>query len=253
MQPDLTAPTGSSSSPIRRSFDIYYRDLARNARMDALNAKFILAGDLAFDIGAHVGDRTGSFLRLGARVVAAEPQPKIHRALRLIHGRNVDVTLVQAAVGAAPGELELHINSANPTISTVSPGLINAAQGAIEWEGQVWDDRATVKVTTLDLLIAAHGVPDFIKIDVEGHELEVLKGLTRPVKALSFEFTTIQRDIAFACLEVLGELASYHFNFSLGEEHSMRLPEAVLAPDLAGILDALPATANSGDVFAVLS
>ena len=43
--------------------------------MDALYARFLRAGDLAFDIGAHVGDRISSFRRLGARVVALEPQP----------------------------------------------------------------------------------------------------------------------------------------------------------------------------------
>lgn len=253
MQADMTDVAQRSRSPIGRSLDVYYRDAARNARMDALNAQFVPAGGLAFDIGAHVGDRTGSFLRLGAWVVAAEPQPKIFRALRLLHGRNANVALMQAAVGAAKGELEMHINSANPTISTASCDLISAAQGAKEWAGQVWDDKITVPVTTLDTLIATHGTPDFIKIDVEGYEREVLNGLTQPVRALSFEFTTIQRDVAFACLDALKELASYRFNFSLGEEHSLRLPEHVSAPDLVRCLYALPASANSGDIFAVLN
>lgn len=252
MQTDMTAATRPRRSPIGRSLDVYYRDAARNARMDALNAQFVPAGGLAFDIGAHVGDRTGSFLRLGARVVAAEPQPKVYRALRLIHGRNDNATLVQAAVGAATGELEMHINSANPTISTASCDLISAAQGAKEWAGQIWDEKITVPVTTLDTLIATHGTPDFIKIDVEGYELEVLKGLTQPVQALSFEFTTIQRDVAKGCLDALATLAPYRFNLSLGEEHSLRLPKNVPGQELVRYLDALPASANSGDIFAVV-
>jgi len=55
---------------LRRSFDVYYRDRDRTARMDRLHATLIPAGGLVFDIGAHVGDRTGSFLRLGAKVMA---------------------------------------------------------------------------------------------------------------------------------------------------------------------------------------
>ena len=53
--------------------------------MDALYARFVRPGDLAFDIGAHVGDRIGSFRRLGARVVALEPQPLCARAIRAIY------------------------------------------------------------------------------------------------------------------------------------------------------------------------
>ena len=67
-------------APLRRSLDVYYGDPARDAAMDALYARFVRAGDLAFDIGAHVGDRIGSFRRLGARVVALEPQPLCARA-----------------------------------------------------------------------------------------------------------------------------------------------------------------------------
>jgi FkbM family methyltransferase len=236
---------------IGRSLDVYYRDRARTARMDALNAQFVGAGDLAFDIGAHVGDRTGSFLRLGARAVALEPQPRVFRALRLIHGRSDRATLLQSAAGEGCGTLGLHVNTANPTVSTASPEFIAAAEGAGEWQGQVWDARITVPVTTLDALIAEHGIPDFIKIDVEGHELSALRGLTRPVPALSFEFTTIQREVALRCLEYLSDLGPYRFNYSLGEDHALVHRDWMGAQALARDLTDLPRSANSGDVFAL--
>lgn len=240
-------------SAIGRSLDVYYRDRDRTARMDALNAEFIRPGGLAFDIGAHVGDRTGSFLRLGARVVALEPQPQVFRALRLIHGRRSGARLMQAAAGATEGSLRLHINSANPTISTASAALITAAQHAQEWKGQRWDHKIDVPVTTLDALIAIHGRPAFTKIDVEGHELEVLMGLTEPLPALSFEFTTIQRGIALECLYRLQELGPYRYKFSLGEDHRLVQSDWVDAKALAAQLLALPDAANSGDVFARLT
>src|SRR5258708_28170613 len=81
---------------LRRSLDVYYGDAARNAAMDALYARFVRAGDLAFDIGAHVGDRTGNFRRLGARVVALEPQPLCARVIRTIYAGHDSVTLHEA-------------------------------------------------------------------------------------------------------------------------------------------------------------
>lgn len=221
--------------------------------MDALNAAFVGQGDLVFDIGAHVGDRTGSFARLGASVVALEPQPQVFRALRLIYGPAPQVTLINQAVGDRIGTLDLHINTANPTVSTASTDLIYAASSAKEWRTQVWDHIVEVPVTTLDQLIAEHGAPGFVKIDVEGFELHVLRGLTQPLAALSFEFTTIQRDIAIACVARLEQLASYEFNYSLGEGHSLEHDSWLTAGKLCDAIRELPMSANSGDVFARLN
>ncbi|MEM9999683.1 MAG: FkbM family methyltransferase [Pseudomonadota bacterium] len=240
-------------SAIGRSLDIYYRNTARRERMDRLNAAFVKKGDLVFDIGAHVGDRTGSFARLGARVVALEPQPRVFRALQLIYGSDDQVQLIRSAVGASEGALEMHVNSANPTISTVSPDLITAAQTAKQWDGQIWDRTITVPVTTLDKLIEINGMPDFVKVDVEGYELAVLDGLSHPLRALSFEFTTIQRDVAYACLARLQTLGAYRFNVSLGENHHLELPQWNDADAMAAYVAALPMAANSGDVFAQLA
>jgi protein-L-isoaspartate O-methyltransferase len=67
-----------------RSLGIYYgsRQRSRAAAMDALYRQFVKPGDLVFDIGAHVGDRVAAFRRLGARVVAVEPQPALKLTLR---------------------------------------------------------------------------------------------------------------------------------------------------------------------------
>jgi hypothetical protein len=110
-----------------------------------------------------------------------------------------------------------------------------------------------VPVTTLDALIAEHGMPDFVKIDVEGHELEALRGLSSAVPALSFEFTTIQRRVTLACIERLGALGRYAFNASLGEEHRLRHGAWVGAAEMRDAIAELPDAANSGDVFARLA
>jgi FkbM family methyltransferase len=240
------------ADPIARSLAIYYGDPERDAAMDALHARFIKAGDLVFDIGAHVGDRIASFRRLDASVIAVEANPALMPTLKALYGTDASVTLMEAAIGAAPGTTTLRVNSANPTISTASADFIAAAQGASGWEGQDWDQSLEREQITLDHLIAAHGLPAFIKIDIEGYELEALRGLSAPVVALSFEFTTIQRKIAQDCLKRLEALGSYRFNLALGESQKLMLNEATDGAQMAKILAELPHEANSGDVYAML-
>ena len=231
---------------IARSLRIYYGDRARAAAMDRLYGQFVRPGDLVFDVGAHVGDRLASFARLGARVVALEPQPALARVLRLLHGRKADVAI------EALRPTELKINPDNPTVSTASADFVSAAQSAPGWQEQRWTRTLRVPVTTLDALIEKYGAPAFIKIDVEGFEAEALAGLTRPVKALSFEFTTIQRDVALACVARCGALGYRRFNAALGESQQFAHADWIDGEAIARWLGGLPQAANSGDVYAAL-
>lgn len=220
--------------------------------MDALYRTFIEPGDLVFDIGAHVGDRVSSFRRLGARVIAVEPQPLLVSTLRHIHGCDPLVEIVGRAAGAKADRAALHINTENPTVSTMSETFLRSAQGAAGWEGQNWDDEIGVDVVTLDALIARYGMPSFVKIDAEGYEGAVLRGLSHPVRQLSFEFTTIARDIATACLERLALLGDYRYNVALGESQHLELARWISATEMAEHLNNFPHEANSGDVYGVL-
>lgn len=236
-----------------RSLLIYYGIPGRLGRLQRFYAPFIKPGDLCFDVGAHVGNRVLAWRRLGARVVAVEPQPYLARLLRRWYGRSADVTVLPVALGAMSGSADLYVDPRNPTVGTLSAEWMAAVQQDASFAGVHWDEATTVLVTTLDALIEQYGVPAFCKIDVEGYELEVLRGLSRALPALSFEYIPAAMDVAYGCLERLGQLGGkpgcYEFNYFEGESHRWQSPTWLDAEALVGQLSY---SKRSGDIVARL-
>jgi len=233
-----------------RSLAIYYGQPWKLRRMRDFYACFIEPGDLCFDIGAHVGNRLRVWEKLGARVVGVEPQPHCMALLQRWYGHHPAIDLVEAAVGAETGVQQLHISPTNPTVSTLSDVWIETVQRDPSFAGVRWAQTTPVAVTTLDQLIADYGLPAFCKIDVEGYEAQVLAGLSQPVRALSFEYMAATRASAVACVERLGALARYEYNWSVGESHRFQSAAWLDASAVVQWLNTLPADAPSGDVYA---
>src|SRR4051794_4875055 len=91
-----------------RAIMVYHGDRDRHLRMVGLYGQFVKRGDLVFVSGSHVGDRIASFRRLGARVVALEPQPGRAAILQFLFGRDRVITLLRKAAAGKEGELPLH-------------------------------------------------------------------------------------------------------------------------------------------------
>lgn len=233
---------------LARSLAIYRTRPWRIGRLAAFYRQFISPGDIAFDIGAHVGNRALAMARAGAHVVALEPQAPFHAFLvRTMPGA---VTVLPLAAGPAEGEGSMAVSRLHPTVSSLAPGFGAAMAGRdASFRNVAWDGDQTVRVTTLDALCEAHGNPAFVKIDVEGYEAEVLAGLSRPVPALAFEHLPAAADVTRACVRRLTWLGAYRFNLVSGERSAFLLPDWV---DGATILDAAARSGRSGDIYARL-
>lgn len=238
---------------VARSLAIYWRP-GRQRGLKRLYAEFAGPGDLAFDVGAHLGDRTAAFAALGASVVALEPQPHLFRWLTRLLGRHPRVALLPCAAGAQVGEATLAMSRATPTVSTL----------AVQWRESIgqhnqgfrtvrWEDEIRVPVTSLDVLIAEHGLPRFCKIDVEGFEDEVLAGLSQPVEAVSVEFVAGSLEVAKRCIARLSTLGDYRFNAIAGEQRQFLWPDWRSADSTTRWLSEGAGGLASGDLYARLA
>lgn len=167
--------------------------------MDLLDI-IIRPGDTVFDIGANIGKMTMLYLARGAaKVVAVEPQegPLLELYDRFV-GNDL-VSIIPFGLGAIEGRKEMAVCKAAPTISTLVPDMYWGPGSP--FEGTTAAAVQTIYLMTLDTLIESYGVPRYCKIDVEGYEPEVLKGLSQPISYLSFEFHSEWPDETQKCLD----------------------------------------------------
>lgn len=230
--------------PLRDAYDRISRPerAQQRQRVREFFSAFVGAGDLVFDVGANDGRYTGELLKLGARVVAVEPNPSLARMLR----RRYRADVVEAALGReAGGKIILYLSAA-PILSTASAEWMRIARERglpAEWTGETVE----VPLLSLDELVRAYGVPHYVKIDVEGFEGEVLAGLSTPVETISFEAQIAALELAEPCFARIDALGGYRYAVSFADR--LRLEHGWA--DSANMLDIL---ARSGvthaDVFA---
>jgi FkbM family methyltransferase len=183
-------------------------------------SQFIQRSDLVFDVGANVGCRTKLFLNLGASVVAFEPQPELCEHLNSHLKRNKRFTLEKSAIGTEKGFAEMRISDAH-VLSSMSNRWIEATKKSGRFQQYEWNKSIQVEVTTFDKAIHKHGLPQFVKIDVEGFELDVLKGLSHQIRYISFEFTAEDICNTYNCIKHLSNLGKYEFRISKAESFIM--------------------------------
>jgi FkbM family methyltransferase len=221
---------------------------AHRARMGAFYSQFFQVGDVVFDLGANQGEYAEVFAGEGARVVAIEPNTAFATRLKAL-AREADIRPVHAAISDEPGTAFLNVCS-EPGLSTlVDPG-IEWIEKSPDYRTVSWTHTIEVPVTTVDLLARDFGEPEYVKIDVEGFEHNVLRGMTFRPRYLSFEFGARRKDLAMECLEHLGARA-YAFRPIVGREYRFGTPEWMTLAEACDWLAAFSAEqAEYGDMFA---
>jgi FkbM family methyltransferase len=199
---------------------LYARTFGRQAaeaqrKMNNFYSGVIQPGKLVFDIGANVGVLSASFASLGAKVVAVEPNADCVRHIQLSYP-DLGINVIQAAVGGQLGLVVLNVADERDVRSSVSEEWMSTMSELDQSYNKLWSRRVVVPMVTLDSLIAQFGMPQFIKIDVEGFEEKVLSGLSRQPPLLSFEFTAAFLAPALNCLgkTVFQEASTFNFAYN---------------------------------------
>jgi FkbM family methyltransferase len=212
-------------------------------------------GDLVFDVGANQGYKTDIFLRLGARVVAVEPDGISQETLKqkfLKHRlKRKPLVVVGKAVSEKSSVKKMWIETPGSAMNTLSEKWAETLKGDDKRFGHTiaFEHWKEVETVSMEQLITAHGLPFFVKIDVEGHELSVLRGIKQPVPFISFEVNLPEfKPEGVECVEVLGYLApDGEFNYTPDCRRGLALKQWPRAEQFSAILASC--TDSSIEVF----
>lgn len=199
---------------------------------------------IVFDIGANKGNKVKAFLKMGFKVIAVEPEKKALSTLHWRFGKNKNVVIVPKGVSDIEGELTIHIAEGRSGLNTLNEKWVNTLQSEKNnrWKTEhSFKKSYQVKITTPEQLFADHGLPYFMKIDVEGYENKVIRGIKSLPSYISFETNLPEfRDETLECIQTLTDLyPKIEFNYSFEDRLVSRdwvtgeaIRQLILRPDI---------------------
>jgi FkbM family methyltransferase len=244
---------GSAAFPVVRTAyqSVFNRGKLQSRRqMKEFYSQFVSSGDLVFDVGANVGMYSEIFAELKARVVAIEPNPACLGFLQSL-ARRTSVVVEPRAISDQPGKIALQVSDMS-VLSTANPEWRSMVERMPRYGGSHFTEEIEVESVTLDQLAGQYGVPQFVKIDVEGFDDRVMFGMSFQPFALSFEFNRTLPDVAKRCLTAPVVSSGYEFNFQKIGEMRFASSKWLELAEFAGQLENLACAGDDeyGDIIA---
>ncbi len=222
-------------------------------RLKKFYAELIESGNLCYDIGGGLGYRTETWLALGAQVVCIEPQSERLVYLERRIGANHNLRSIRKALGSEKRMTIMDINEEIPVgAGTLTEGVARAAISAKDNFSKNWNRQESTEIITFDEVIESHGLPDFCQINCKGYEVEILEGLTQPIRNIAFGYLTHAPNYALTCLTRLEALGDYEYKWAYQNETEFAASKWVTTTAMRTVLRGFHEHERSGDIYARL-
>lgn len=222
---------------------ILLRSFIHSHKLLKFYSNLIQENQLCFDIGANVGKKSKLFLKIGARVIAFEPQKECLTNLAKIKKSNKRFEFYPVAIDSKDGTKELQLSNYSE-IATLSDSFVSLYGE----KGVNWLNRQLVKTISINTAIEKYGLPHFCKIDIEGYEFEVLSNLKYNIPLIEFEVVAGFKEKAINTIIALNnEFASY--NYTLNEQPFFQLSAWVDINKISSIITKLPDNRFHANIF----
>lgn len=173
-----------------------------------------------FDIGANVGKWSLANIATCDKIIAVEASPDTFNKLFNNTNINPKIVCLNFAVCNSNDEYVTFYNSNADTISTMNKDWLD--NPVSRFYKYATYNTITCKSIKIDKLIEIYGVPNLIKIDVEGGEFECLTSLTQKVSNLCFEWASETNTITFDCIDYLEKIGFTEFSIQFEDKYTYR-------------------------------
>ena len=171
-----------------------------------------------FDIGSNIGDWSLANINQCDKIISIEASPITFKKL-VNHCNHDKITLLNYAVCNNNGNDIVFYQAESDVLSTINKDWLTMECSRFCNHPYT---EIICKTISIDKLIEQYGLPDLIKIDVEGGEYECISSLTQKIKLLCFEWASETNTISFSCIDYLFNLGYTQYYIQHRDDYLFR-------------------------------